>query len=678
MKHGHIIIISGSERSGKTTLAINLCAQLAKEKNHPLYIDITSGETFTFSKESGTEHIGKIDYSIDVLNDLKKAYSHLIIDFGADLTEASQRILATAHLILVTTETKSEKLSKTRQILNTFFSFIPKDIIYVILSRYSAKAQMNPAAIKKLLGSNILGAIIEDKSISAAAPLTPIIFSRADALATKYIAQISRIIQTKKILDKGHLIQERKQKIIPIRRNGVTQTKMRPSKKTQNVGMQSRFAKEELPRDPRTLLKLKVLKQLSSELNLKKLDTETGNDPKKIGLLRQKTKQAVDIIMEREKIFVGRRSDKEQFIKEILDEALALGPLEELLSDPEITEIMVNSKDQIYIEKNGKMTLSHLTFTSDAQLMGIIERIVAPLGRRIDEKTPHVDARLPDGSRVHAIIPPLALRGPTLTIRKFPEKNFTIEDLVSFGSLSDQMADFLRAAVESRLNCIVSGGTGSGKTTLLNVLSSFIPENERIITIEDSAELRLPQPHVIRLESRPPNIEGSGAVTIRDLVKNTLRMRPDRIVVGECRDGAALDMLQAMNTGHDGSLTTIHANSPRDCLSRLETLVMMAGMDLPSRAIREQIGSAVHLIVQQARLSDGSRKITNISEITGMEKDVITTAEIVVFKQEGIDHNGKVSGHFEFTGYVPKFVHDLEAKGLRAPKGFVTKKRVGK
>ncbi|MBI4041489.1 MAG: CpaF family protein [Deltaproteobacteria bacterium] len=440
--------------------------------------------------------------------------------------------------------------------------------------------------------------------------------------------------------------------------------------------IQPRVVKPEVVgKDPQVKLKRKILDQLVEELNLKKLDTETGNDPKKIALLRQRTKQAILAIMQRENIAIADRTAARLFVQDILDEALGLGALEKLLADPAVTEIMVNRKDQIYIEKNGKIQLVPLNFTSDEQLLGIIERIVAPLGRRIDEKTPYCDARLPDGSRVHAIIPPLSLTGPVLTIRKFSKTPFSIQDLIRFGSLTDEIADFLRAATESRQNIVVSGGTGTGKTTLLNVLSSFIPASDRIITVEDSAELRLTQPHVCRLESRPPNIEGKGAITIRDLVRNTLRMRPDRIVVGECRDGAALDMLQAMNTGHDGSLTTVHANNPRDCLSRLETLVMMAGMDLPSRAIREQIASAVNLIVQIARFSDGSRRITHISEVMGIEGDHIQIKDIVVFKQKGIDAQGRVYGDFIKTEHLPHFVMEIEQKGLRLPQGWTVKRR---
>jgi len=348
---------------------------------------------------------------------------------------------------------------------------------------------------------------------------------------------------------------------------------------------------------------------------------------------------------------------------------LGLGPLEDLLADDTITEIMVNRKDQIYVERNGKIELVDTQFVSDAQLLGIIERIVLPLGRRIDEKTPYCDARLPDGSRVHAIIPPLSIQGPMLTIRKFSKEALTVADLVKYGSLTNEIGEFLKACISARLNILISGGTGSGKTTLLNILSDFIPSNERIITIEDAAELQLKQPHVGRLESRPANIEGEGAIDIRDLVRNALRMRPDRIVVGECRAGEALDMLQAMNTGHDGSLTTVHSNNPRDCLTRLETLVMMAGMDLPSKAIRDQISSAINIIVQISRFSDGSRRITHITEITGQEGETITTQDIFLYKQTGIGTDGKVQGKFIATGFIPKFVEALEKKGIKIPRG---------
>ncbi len=357
--------------------------------------------------------------------------------------------------------------------------------------------------------------------------------------------------------------------------------------------------------------------------------------------------------------------NRQKLALQVLNEAVGLGPLEELIDDEEVTEIMVNKFDEIYVERAGRLTLSDITFSSDDAVMSAIERIVSPLGRRIDESSPMVDARLRDGSRVNAIIPPLALRGPCLTIRKFAKQKLTDEDLIGFGALNQAMATFLKMAVEQRMNIIISGGTGSGKTTLLNVLSNFIPSTERIVTVEDAAELKLAQPHLVSLEARPPNLEGKGAVFIRDLVKNCLRMRPDRIVVGECRGGETLDMLQAMNTGHDGSLTTAHANTPRDLISRLEVMVMMSGMDLPVQAIREQVASAVDLIVQQTRFSDGSRRVVNITEITGVEGGIVQMQDIFHYQQEGFDGEGRIKGQFLSNGTVPEFYEDLRQRGLQ-------------
>ena len=350
--------------------------------------------------------------------------------------------------------------------------------------------------------------------------------------------------------------------------------------------------------------------------------------------------------------------------KSVFDEIIGLGPLEELLADDSVSEIMVNCHDEIFIERSGKLQRTPVIFTDDRAVVGAIERIVAPLGRRIDESSPMVDARLADGSRVNAVIPPLALKGPNITIRKFSKRKLVGEDLIRFGSMSPDMLEFLEVAVERRANIIISGGTGSGKTTLLNVLSNFIPDDERIVTVEDAAELQLTQPNLVSLEARPPNMEGKGAVHIRELVKNCLRMRPDRIVVGECRGGEALDMLQAMNTGHDGSLTTAHANSPRDCLARLEVMTLMAGLDLPVTAIREQVSSAIDIIVQQTRFSCGSRRVTHITEVSGMESGVILLQDVFVFKEEGFNRDGKIQGRFTPTSYVPDFYQDLLRRGI--------------
>ena len=362
------------------------------------------------------------------------------------------------------------------------------------------------------------------------------------------------------------------------------------------------------------------------------------------------------------------RAERVRMLEQITDEIIGLGPLEPLLRDETVTEIMVNGPRQVYIERNGRLELTNVVFQNDDHVMRIIDRIIAPIGRRIDESSPMVDARLTDGSRVNAIIPPLSLIGPVITIRKFSASPFTVDDLIRFGTSTPEMFDFLRACVEARLNIFVSGGTGSGKTTTLNVLSSFIPNDERIITVEDAAELQLRQEHVVTLESRPPNIEGRGAVPIRELVRNCLRMRPDRIIVGECRGGEALDMLQAMNTGHDGSMSTGHANSPRDMLARLETMVLMAGVDLPLRAIREQVSSAVDLIVHQSRLKDGSRRIEYITEVQGMEGDVIVMQDVFLFEQTGVVE-GKIQGRLRATGIRPKFVEKFEIKGINLPRG---------
>ena len=414
----------------------------------------------------------------------------------------------------------------------------------------------------------------------------------------------------------------------------------------------------ELRRSVQTQIQQELLKRMDMKrLTMQGIDREGLEDT-----AREKIRGIIDEVVANGKLPAG--IDPDRLEEDIFNEAMRLGPLEELLADESVTEIMVNGPEKVYIERGGKLVLSDCQFSDDASVMAVIERIVAPLGRRIDESQPYVDARLADGSRVNAIIAPLALSRPTITIRKFAKKALTPEDFVRFGTWTPDAAKFMELCVRLRKNIIVAGGTGSGKTTLLNLLSGYIPENERIVTVEDAAELRLQQPHVVRLEARPPNIEGKGAVTIRDLVKNCLRMRPDRIIVGECRGGEALDMLQAMNTGHDGSLTTVHANSPRDVISRLETMVLMSGMELPSRAIREQIQSAVDIIIHESRMSDGSRKVTAITEVTGMEGNQIVMQDIFAFNQTGIDANGKIVGRMKPTGAIPTWIDQVKARGI--------------
>lgn len=405
-------------------------------------------------------------------------------------------------------------------------------------------------------------------------------------------------------------------------------------------------------------LKTRVQNKLLAEI-------DPSMDVSRTEEIRRTIQNLFEQILAEENIVLSR-PERARLFEQIAAEILGLGPLQALLEDDTITEIMVNGPKNLYIERKGKLHRVPVTFESNEHVMRIIDRIVAPLGRRIDESSPYVDARLHDGSRVNAVIPPISLVGPVLTIRKFSKNPITVDQMIQFGSLTDEAVQFLKACVEARLNILISGGTGSGKTTLLNVLSGFIPGDERIITIENAAELQLRQEHVVTLESRPPNIEGRGEITIRDLVINSLRMRPERIIVGECRGGETLDMLQAMNTGHDGSMTTAHANSPRDALARVETMCLMAGMDLPVRAIREQMASAIDLICQQERMRDGTRKVTSITEVSGMEGEVITMTDIFIFEQTGTE-NGRIVGRLRPTGLRPKFMDKIEAAGIHLP-----------
>jgi pilus assembly protein CpaF len=437
-------------------------------------------------------------------------------------------------------------------------------------------------------------------------------------------------------------------------------------KKNMPASLAAALQKNKRKVDPRqeryTRLQKEIHDRLIEYLDLRRMDMDRLGDEE---LWRRTEKAIRDIIDQMDADSeLPEDVDREELLTDVINEALGLGPLEAFLASEEISEIMVNHASQIYIEQRGQLTLSEKTFSSNQAVLGVIERIVAPIGRRIDESSPLVDARLKDGSRVNAIIPPLALKGPCITIRKFKKDALKIQDLIKYKTVTAQMAEFLEMCVRARKNIVISGGTGSGKTTTLNIISSFIPDGERIVTVEDAAELQLPQDHWVQLESRPPNLEGKGAITIRDLVKNCLRMRPDRIVVGECRSGETLDMLQAMNTGHDGSLTTLHANTPRDAIARLETMVLMSGMELPVKAIREQIASAVHIIVQQTRFSDGTRKICFITEVSGMEVDIVTLQDIFYYKQDGFTDDNKVRGRFVASGFVPKFYDDLQRKGI--------------
>ena len=446
-------------------------------------------------------------------------------------------------------------------------------------------------------------------------------------------------------------------------RAGVAVSGKAASGPEQVEGIPTSEAGKFVPSDPFVEMKYSIHERLIKEMDLQRFQAQgqTGD-----GELRRSVEEAAGVMLASQDAPLSRQ-ERQRLVREVADEVLGLGPLEPLLQDPTISEVMVNRPNQVYFERRGILYLSHAVFKDDAHIMRIIEKIISPLGRRIDESSPMVDARLPDGSRVNAIIPPLAVDGPTITIRKFARDPFTVDDLISFGTMMPEMATFLKACVQVRQNIVVSGGTGTGKTTLLNVLSSFIPDRERLVTVEDPCELQLRQPHVVRLETRPANIEGKGEVVQRQLVRNALRMRPDRIIVGEVRSGEAFDMLQAMNTGHDGSLTTVHANSPRDALARIENMVLMAGMELPIRSIREQVASAIDLVIHLNRMRDGTRKIVQVSEIAGMEGDIITLQDIFVFQQTGIDGDGRVLGYMRATGLRPRCADRFELDGIQVP-----------
>ncbi len=582
---------------------------------------------------------------------LVRAYDYVVIDLASTLSEDVVPILDLSELVCLVLSPDVGSVAQGRQSVTYLQSHhFSRDAMRLVLNRYSTKMPFPPETIEESVGL----------PIALYLPLDEELMEQSIAMADPFVSSSPRH-PVSKALDAFT------QQLV-----GELHSRPRRAKQPRLVADASPAAEEVRESKERTDeirdVKIRIHRRLIDEIDFKKADIELAKDRKKKSELRSKTEVKIVSLLDEEAKEMTDRDLRKRLVKEILDEALGLGPLEDLLRDPDVSEIMVNGIDHVFVERKGKLTLTEHKFLTEDQLRAVIERIVNPLGRRIDEKSPMVDARLEDGSRVNAIIPPLAIDGPSVTIRKFAKTPLKVPDLIRFGSFTTQMAQFFEAAVLARQNIVISGGTGSGKTTLLNLLSSFVPEDERIVTIEDSAELQLPQEHVVRLESRPPNIEGEGAVTIRDLVRNALRMRPDRIVVGECRAGEALDMLQAMNTGHDGSLTTVHANTPRDALSRLETLCLMAGLDLPARAIREQIASAIDLVFQQSRLSDGSRRVTHISEITGREGEVFTIADIFLFKQTGITPEGKVQGQFAPTGVIPKFIEGLSRRGIKVPR----------
>ncbi|HEX7674711.1 MAG TPA: ATPase, T2SS/T4P/T4SS family [Bdellovibrio sp.] len=610
---------------------------------------------------SGLAYLGAVrgpeesmNISPDMLGKLveffSRAFKFIVVDVGNDLGPAQMAVLQEATAIMIVTTPEVLVVTQTQRLVNELLSAtFPKDMFQLVINKASPTG-LSPQAISNQLQLPFLGIVPQDEATSMMAlqKYTPFVISSPKAPVTAAYFDVARKLT-------GGVLQRLK-----------TLSRPKPTAPAASTDSGANAPAGMSGMDPRTMLKIRVHNELIRTVDLKKLlmDTKDENKEKEI---REKTKREITVIVDKEAPDVARE-ERSKIIKEVLEEALGLGPLEDLLAEPSVSEIMVNGYKKIFVERSGKVQLSPVTFTSNDHLRRIIERIVTPLGRQINDSTPYVDARLKDGSRVNAVIEPLAIDGPALTIRKFKKGGITPEKYMEYGSITKNMIDFLRICAENGLNIVISGGTGSGKTSLLNMLSSFIPSNERVITVEDAAELQLQQEHVVRLETRPASMEGTNSVTIRDLIKNALRMRPDRIIVGECRDGAALDMLQAMNTGHDGSMTTTHANSPRECIARLETLCMMSGMDLPVRAIREQISGAVNLIVQISRLSDGSRKVLSITEVAGMQGDVVTLAEIFRFKETGYDKNRKIQGVFQATGTIPSFIQKLSDKGVVIPR----------
>jgi septum site-determining protein MinD len=652
--HGQTLLVDASMPvPGDAAMLVGLDRAKALGEMAPIVVQM-SPEVFASYLTTAPSGIALLPFVSDVLQsrllsvdlcnrmlDLAAdAYDFVVIDVPAGASPLTLTLLERSDYVCAVASALPNSMTRGQFCLDYLRSLqIASDSILFCLNRVVERGSLTAEEVERLVGMPVTAQLPEDPDavLSAAGKRMPLVLAAPRHPIARGIDRLVRVIDSLELRDQ------------PERR--------RPA------AVPDDSANEEV-----RAVKLRIHRRLVEEIDMRKADLSYLRDPVKLQEMRTRAEAKVLNLLEEEGANIASRDLRRQVVKEILDEALGLGPLEDFLADPSITEIMVNRHDQIYVERKGRLELTDAKFLTPEQLRGVIERIVAPLGRRIDEKVPMADARLRDGSRVNAIIPPLALKGPALTIRKFSKKLLGVSDLITLGSLTEQMATFLSAAVKARTNIVISGGTGSGKTTLLNILGSFIPDGDRIVTIEDAAELSLPQEHVVALESRPANIEGEGAITIRDLVRNALRMRPDRIVVGECRGGEALDMLQAMNTGHDGSLTTVHANSPRDALSRIETLALMSGLDLPARAIRDQISSAVDLVVQQSRLEDGSRRITHISEVTGQEGNAFTMGDVFLFRRTGMSPDGAVYGQFVPTGYIPAFVETLAHRGVKVPR----------
>lgn len=701
----HIIaVIGGKGGVGKSILAANLALATQKEIKAPaLLIDLDSKscgdqnvilavkskvnvEQFSLYKQafnkdnlkkilathaSGLSYLSAVTDLDQVLSgdpslfkkqieNVSNFFNYIFVDLGCDFHEMQKSILDISSAVLVVVTPEILAINQTKRALADI-SYLPSSLFHILLNKVN-RASLDASIVQRTLSRPVLASFPEDLGIPESVHASKaFVLTQAQSSYAKSCHDIIRKLNGG-ILDKGKSLGRKS----ATARDSTTDEKGLALKQDASTKKGGKI-------DSLKLLKLQIHSELIKEMDLKKDLTQAKDETSK-NELRKKTKTMIAKLVDLRGAGLSRE-ERNHVIKHVVNESLGLGILEDLLEDRSISEIMVNGCDQTYYEKSGKLYLSTEKFTSNLHLKNIIERIVTPLGRRIDEKTPYVDARLADGSRVNAIIEPLSLDGPVITIRKFPTEQLQMKDFIyRFHSITQEMADFLKICVEQGLNIIISGGTGSGKTTFLNILSSFIPSTERIITVEDAAELQLKQDHVVRLETRPANIEGKGEVTIRDLIKNSLRMRPDRIVIGECRDGAALDMLAAMNTGHDGSLTTVHSNNAREAVSRLETLCLMAGMDLPAKAIREQIANAVDLIIQIGRLSDGSRKVKSITEVVGMQGDVVTLQDVFNFKEEGYTKDRKVIGQFQASGIIPSFIDKFEKRGLKISRGLFTTK----
>lgn len=597
-----------------------------------------------------------------IIEDLKTDYEFIIIDAGRNFSKLLISILEYSTLILLIVNPDLLSVHKIKDTVEKlqYFSF-PLRMIKLILNRSESLGGVTWQEVKLAIPTEIAAHIPSQGKIvcSSLNRQIPLVFENPRCQISIFLNKLSQLL----ISDPSYFTPRHDLEgniSIPLLGSNIIEEDSLID--TLDSSLLRKVDKKE---DLRNALKKRVHKRIIREVDLRRLDVLASNE-EELNKLHTKTRVAINNALADETgTLIGTRKKRERLIKEILDEAFGLGPLEDLLNDESITDIMVNNKDNIYAEINGRLKLTDKSFSTNEQVRQVIERIIAPLGRRIDESNPMVDARLVDGSRINAIIPPLSLTGPTLTIRKFGKQRLTTEDLLNFNALNSTMSVFLKACVSTRKNIIVSGGTGSGKTTVLNILSEYIPLGQRLITIEDAAELKLKHEHWVRLESRPSNIEGKGLISVRDLFKNSLRMRPDRIIIGECRGPESLDMLQAMNTGHNGSMTTLHANSTHDVLSRLDSLILMSGIEIPLRAIREMIASAIDIIVHTARLSDGTRKITQITEITGMIDEVhIGLQDIYAFKQTGVDKNKNVLGYFSATGNIPTFFNVMKKQGV--------------